>query len=420
MREFSVMGGAPGSSVSWIDRGTAAVFAVALAFMALSVPATAGKLAEQFAASLNAEEETLFVAYYRARSAFDQRTDAYWSSVDERRRGRKAKRGTGAAFTEEDYVPWLPPIYEGPELSAALAKRWAAFQEKEDVTREPPQPKPGLADFLAAAQQHYAYVPDRVTEREFKRRYAAEALKLGLSKDQVVRIYALETSGLGTADMVAGIHPITKKGSPISTAIGYSQLLAANSVSELAQSGNAFVERLRQLARAPGTSPERVAALNAKTESLKRMVQVARSVPDAWDRHMALARTPKGHGIHAINLDGDIGPWLQVIKLKGLKETAARNGRDRLTGAEIELMNLAGPMTGIEMMTALGRQMPTPNFFERQAYGRNTIVRGKTAGELLLALDERMETNLKNAGAIEFAAVFDEMTGVAAGTEARN
>ena len=73
---------------------------------------------------------------------------------------------------------------------------------------------PGLADFLAQAKAQYDFVPERIPEREFKLRYAREALRVGLTKDQVVRVYALETSGLGTADMVAGIHPIKKTGQP--------------------------------------------------------------------------------------------------------------------------------------------------------------------------------------------------------------
>ena len=78
--------------------------------------------------------------------------------------------------------------------------------------------------------------------------------------------------------------------------------------------------------------------------------------------------TPSGLGIHALNLDADVGPWLQVLKLKGLKEAAEAAGRGRqLSGAEIELMNLAGPRTGLEMMTPLGRTMPTSNFFSEGA-----------------------------------------------------
>jgi hypothetical protein len=139
------------------------------------------------------------------------------------------------------------------------------------------------------------------------------------------------------------------------------------------------------------------------------MLVTARRVPNAWSAHVALARTPKGFGIHAINLDADIGPWLQVIKLKGLREIAEKAGRGNLSGAEIELMNLAGPATGLEMMEPVARNMPTTNFFSRKGYYRNTIVREKTAAQLLAALDERMEIHLKKPGSIEFARAFDSL-----------
>jgi hypothetical protein len=60
------------------------------------------------------------------------------------------------------------------------------------------------------------------------------------------------------------------------------------------------------------------------------------------------------------------------------------------------------------MMRPAARDAPTPNFFERGAYARNTIVRGKTAKELLEALDKRMDENIRNPGAVEFAEVFDQ------------
>jgi hypothetical protein len=58
------------------------------------------------------------------------------------------------------------------------------------------------------------------------------------------------------------------------------------------------------------------------------------------------------------------------------------------------------------MMTPAARTVATSNFFARAAYYRNTIVREKTSNELLAALDQRMEANLKNAGAIEFGQIF--------------
>jgi hypothetical protein len=123
-------------------------------------------------------------------------------------------------------------------------------------------------------------------------------------------------------------------------------------------------------------------------------------------------------GIHALNLDADIGPWLQVLKLKGLLVTAAEAGRTSLTGAELELMNLAGPRTGLEMMDPVARPMPTANFFSQGGYYRNGVVRERTAAELLKALDDRMDVHIKKAGSVEFAAVFDEV--IAARTGARS
>jgi hypothetical protein len=376
---------------------------------ALLEPALAARGTQEFEATLTAAEKKQFEEYLAAKTLYDFKLDSYWRAVTDKRALRRGKKGRGEALVADDYVRTFPPTYSGPELSPDLAKRWAAFEEqREKEQKEPPKPRPNLADFLANAKTHYNFAPEQIPEREFKLRYAREALALGLTKDQVVRVYALETSGLGTADMVAGIHPIKKTGSPISTALGYAQLLAANSIDELVQHGAAFVARLRRMAGERGLDPVRAAALNAKAEALAKMVANARSVPNQWDNHVAYARTPKGLGIHAINLDGDIGPWLQVIKLNGLKETAQRAGIATLAGSEIELMNLAGPATGLEMMRPVAHDVPTPNFFERGAYARNTIVRDKTCAELMAALDKRMDENINNAGAVEFAQVFDQ------------
>src|SRR5262249_35178485 len=125
--------------------------------------------------------------------------------------------------------------------------------------------------------------------------------------------------------------------------------------------------------------------------------------------HVRFAGTPSGLGIHALNLDADVGPWMQVTKLRSLRDSAATYGRGNLSGAEIELMNLAGPATGLEMMTPLGRGMPTANFFSEGGYARNPVVRDKTAAELLAAIEARMEAHLKKPGSIEFAQIFDEV-----------
>jgi hypothetical protein len=139
------------------------------------------------------------------------------------------------------------------------------------------------------------------------------------------------------------------------------------------------------------------------------MLRAARSVPNDWYKHVAFAQGPRGYGMHAINLDGDIGPWLQSVKLKGLKRFAARKGITNLSGEEIELMNLSGPATGLEMMQPAGLTAPTPNFFSRRAYYVNKMVKGKTSAELLAEFTKRMDRSVKKAGAVEFAQAFDQV-----------
>lgn len=380
-----------------------------LATATAPVLAAESGIAKSFMAGLDAAERGEFDAYLSATALHDFKLDAYWRGITDKRALRRVKKKRGETLAAEDYVRKFPPEYKGPVLSARLAKLWEAHQGKATLARRPARSIPTVADALAHAKRHYDFTPSRIPEREFKSRYAREALALGLTKEQVLRVYALETGGQGTADMQSGINPITKQGRPISSALGYAQLLHANSVDEIDNHGDAFVARLRELAAGGGHDAARAAELGKKMTALRRMVANARTVPDSWDAHVAFGTTPKGMGIHAVNLDGDIGPWLQVVKLAGLKTMAGKAGRTELSGGEIELMNLAGPATGLEMMQPAGLEAPTPNFFARQAYARNTVVRGRTSAELLAEMDRRMDFALTKPGAQEFAAVFDEV-----------
>jgi hypothetical protein len=389
----------------WGLRTIARWLLCALVIGATPVAAAAQRIPDDLAQRLNERQQTAYRAYLAARAAFDRKLDAYWEDVDERREGRRRKRRSDTFFSASDYVAEHPPQYEGPAIPSDVARIIASLRKPEPERDE----LPGLHDFLAAAKSQYGYVPAATTEREFKRRYAMEALRVGLTKAQVIDVYALETGGRGVYDMQAGIDPESRKGRPISTALGYAQLLAGNSVNEIARHGPSFVTRLEAMAKAPGIPRQRALYLSRKSAILRKMVRAAKSVPYQWGRHVALGNTPRGQGIHALNLDPDVGPWLQVIKLRGVLDHGLQAGRTGLSGPELELMNLAGPGTGLEMMTPIGRRMPTTNFFARAAYYRNTIVREKTAAELLAALEQRMRVNEKNKGAIEFGQIFDEL-----------
>ncbi|MGH1419302.1 MAG: hypothetical protein ACRBCJ_10640 [Hyphomicrobiaceae bacterium] len=383
-------------------------FAILAIFIFVAPQQSLARNVDGFRSTLSLSERKQFDAYLAARTFFNADLDAYWGKVNAKRKARRRKKRS--RYSSADYVRSLPPKYKGPSLSKSLQRKWVAHQAREKKTKPRKRRQlAGVADFLASAKKYYGFVPERIPEREFKRRYAREALRLGLTKSQVVRVYALETGGNGTADMQAGIHPITKKGRPISSALGYAQLLHANSINELRKHGASFISRLERAARNPNLSTSRRAGITRKLKGLKAMYRTVRRLPDRWSRHVAFAKTTRGRGIHALNLDGDVGPWMQVIKLKGLRNFAAKFGRNSLTSSELELMNLAGPGTGIEMMTPIGRRMPTTNFFSRLGYSRNSIVRGRTAAGLLAALEERMNYNVRNKGSKEFFAVFDEV-----------
>ncbi len=377
----------------------------------LASPAYAG-LADDFLMRLSGVQAQQFQAWRTSRRVYDAQLDGYWSQVDAKRAERRKKKSAKLDLLPSDYVQTFPPRYEGPQLPPDLLRAWVKFNEDEEAKNPQPPPKeiPRLDDFLSAARRIYGFEPERVSERAFKDRYAEEAIALGLTKTQVVRIYALETGGQGTADMQSGIHPIKKTGRPISTALGYAQLLDANSVSEVARHGRKFIARLEQMAQRSDLPRERAAQLRSKAAILTRMWTDTKSVPDVWAQHQVFAKTPQGQGIHAINLDGDIGPMLQATKLMGLKDDAEKAGKSKLTGGEMELMNLSGPGTGLEiLLNPAAAAAPTPNFFARRAYTVNKMAQNLTGAGLLGELDRRMDLDVKRPGSMEFEAAFDDV-----------
>lgn len=388
---------------------TRRTFAVGLAATAvvgasLSAMARMPQIPADIVAKLTPEQQQAYLAYLQARNAFDRQHEMYWALIEERRDHRRRKRAAKQPPEVADYVATQPPKYTGPALAPEIAAIVTTLRPA-----EPEKPLPNVSDYLAAAQSVFGFAPALTTERDFKRRYAIESLNAGLNKMQVVRVYALETGGDGTYDMQAGFHPVTRQGKPISSALGYAQLLAANSTSELVKYGEEFSRRLEFMAAQPNMHPEHVAHWRNKAAILRRMLAATRSIPNQWGEHRKFALTAAGMGIHTINMDADIGPWLQALKLKGILQTGAEFGRPSMTGGELEMMNLAGPRSGLELMEPIGRTMPTANVFEQGGYYRNSIVREKTGGELLTALDFRMDINIRRPGAVEFLAAFDEV-----------
>src|SRR5665213_2240416 len=224
----------------------------------------------------------------------------------------------------------------------------------EPAAPEPEQPGrerkyiPVVADLLKAALEHFQFVPQQpANDIEFKRAYARVASVAGLTREQAVRVYAFETGGNGTHASQSGFHGTRA----ISTAIGYNPLLTTNSVELVAEQGNAMV------------------------------------------------------------LDIDVGPLLQTHKLLTSVIFARQKGYTRpLTAAELEMMNLTGDSTGLDMVTmpqAMREQVPTANFFQRSGYERNPVaIRHNTVAKLLEVTDARMDSMSNLPGARELAAAF--------------
>ncbi len=366
-------------------------------------PATADAMAQAASPQAIAEYRRKLKEYQEARDAFEQAAGAYWSSISEKRKGRTAKRRERQAITLNDYVLAQPPAYTGPKRPVN--------PEPED--QKPPRerkPIPVVADFLKAAADHFQFVPQRpATEVEFKRAYARYALAAGLTREQAVRVYSFETGGNGNHDMQSGLSASRPGSRAISTAIGYNQLLTTNSVELLAEQGHEIIKELTARAATLSGAPRK--AMDHKLAVLKKMVAFSRTVPDTWSDHEKLANTPQGWAVHAMVLDIDVGPMLQTHKLLTSVIFARAKGYNRpLTAAELEMMNLTGDGTGLDMVTmpqAMREQVPTSNFFQRGGYERNPVaIRHNTVAKLLAVTDERMDFNSAKPGAKELAAAF--------------
>ena len=343
--------------------------------------------------------------YQKVRAAYDEEANAYWDQIAEKRRTRNDKRRVNAPVGIDDYVLTQPPVYAGPRRPVNPAP-------EAEEPREPRERKriPLVADLLNAAAEHFQFTPQRpASEVEFKRAYARVAAAAGLTREQAVRVYSFETGGNGNHDMQSGLSASRPGSRAISTAIGYNQLLTTNSVELIAEQGHEFVKALTEKAAQLPGAPRR--AMDQKIAALKRMVAVARSVPDEWAQHEKLGDTPQGWAIHAMVLDIDVGPLLQTHKLLTSVIFARAKGYARpLTAAELEMMNLTGDSTGLDMVTmpqAMREQVPTSNFFQRSGYERNPVaIRNNTVAKLLAVTDSRMDSNSNLPGARELAAAF--------------
>lgn len=378
--------------------------AVSFAFATLiAVACSNGSLAHAAQGDL-AKQQALYreklAEYTNARTAYEEVAGPYWKSITEKRSRRRA-RHSFKGIAASDYILKQPPFYSGPPKPQNPE---GAISTEKAV--------PVVADFLREAKAQFNFTPDTpATENDYKRAYVAAARAAGLTAEQCVRIYAFESGGDGTYDVQAGLEYNVPGARAITTALGYNQLLGTNSVELLAEAGDEFLSALRR--KADAAQGARLEALRNKIDVLKKMIAFSRTVPDRWNDHARLADTPKCLGIHALNLDVDVGPLLQVRKLLTSVEFAKRYDlKAPLSAAELEMMNLTGDGSGFEMVVMskdLRDKIPTSNFFQRGGYERNPVASvNNTVAKLIAATNAKMDTEVQLQGAKTLAALFEE------------
>src|SRR5947207_5937364 len=262
----------------------------------LAVPQA--KAAQAATPAAIAEYRRKLKEYVAARDSFEAEATAYWGDISAKRRIRNAKRRNREQVVLDDYVLTQPPVYAGPKRPVNPLP-----QEEPERPRKPPRPIPVVADLLRAAAEQFQFAPERADELAFKRAYASFARAEGLTREQAVRVYAFETGGNGGYDAQSGLIG-RPNGRPISSAIGYNQLLTTNSIELVAEQGHRVLEVLNAKAARLSGTPRK--ALEQKILVVKRMVAFCRSVPDDWSEHDKLADTAQGWAVHAMVLDIDV------------------------------------------------------------------------------------------------------------------
>ncbi|HEY9676921.1 MAG TPA: hypothetical protein V6C76_02880 [Drouetiella sp.] len=327
----------------------------------LSDPANAQTLRETRQSSGNdaakrSPEDQALDDYKRAQDKFKQQLNDYWAGVD-------------ISKVQDKPVREFPPVYDGPK--------------NPDPHKTPAEPRTlsTVNDMLAQSKNLNRMAtgdktqPDfkvrEASEAEFKQSYAREAINVGKSlniapqdmKNVVMGIYAFEGAGKATYDTLSGVPLSLTKDEPgnqekrrnihpISTAIGYNQIIMYTNLTFVDRESKEVAARLREV----GKDSQRPKEFEAKAKLYEEMHDVlhnelmqmankdaaskAKYLVDGQPKELlyqdfAKSKDPTalvakdGHhvtkqelsrALQALNLDGDIGPIVQSRQLRRLVE----------------------------------------------------------------------------------------------------
>lgn len=362
-------------------------------------------------------------AYRAAYREFEGRSKRYWAEIARKKSIRSKLRKSGKKIKQKHYVLEQPPKYTGPKRPKN--------PNAGPIVKKPPKKStlPTANRLRAAMKKLYGVSLPQYAEKDFKLAYAREAQRYGLSAEQVIGVYALETGGKGPFDLVSGEGIVRNKkcklvkrvGRPLSSALGYFQLLNANTSSTVA--GNArgseaqrFANRLRAMAKQERGKRKRELKLKAKlldtmVADMKSAISRMDVKKNNWAEYRALGRTELGYAIHALNLDLDIGPMIQMSKLAFVRSYAIKKGLGDPASDRLELMNLVGYPRGALMLDPVAFKVPTANFVKQREIRANYAVLGdKTVEQSVAKIRRVIGKRKKECGSVEFLKMWNKAT----------
>jgi hypothetical protein len=302
--------------------------------------------------------------------------------------------GVSAAKKAHSFVMEFPPLYTGPDKPKTPGPPPVVKPNTVPTINQMLDDAKHLNQFAAGDKTKPDFDVRQVSEFDFKQRYAQEALQIGKQynvspdnmKNIVRSIYAFEDGGWGSHETLSNMPAALVKddkpgqttiqdarrnfhaeGTGGSSALGYNQLMMANSMENIDQQSKPIADRLEQLAKGDparaGDLRDKAAMITSLSASLDKELMVMANANKAQkpeDRKAyldsdgkptdllyndfaksteltaaGLTRQDMARAVHGLNLDGDIGPILQAQELGNLfKYAKAFQYQSLLQGTE--------------------------------------------------------------------------------------
>lgn len=369
-----------------------------------------------------------------------------------KRHYEKIAKARAAGGYLEEFPPAAPSFSDRPKGSAKPGYEF---------------PVPEKAEFYKAQlEKVYGWQRENISEANYMRQFVDESKKRGVTKDQMVGVYSIETGGEGKYDDKASN----------SSAIGYTQFLNTTTMSMIELHGQKYAEVLR----AAGKQAEAKIILDMQKDLKKidDLFKTAPALPHELRRNekgereydpITHTRTPrtkegrfqwfanldeqissktgekrvpddhplaqyrnKGKAMHGVIMTQPLGPIMQASLLADMSQKWKAKGlKEEPSGAQLEFLNIIGDRA-LPIIASLApngdrkaAQLPITNFVNMDGYianptiqrrhtepqekGGGTII-GGTGENIISNLEEKIKRLSKNSGTVALVKAYDQST----------